>query len=482
MLKTDVLVIGAGAVGSAISRELSKYKLKVICVDKSPDIGGDASKSNSSIIHTGYDAAPGSLEARLVVAANPMYIRLTQELDVPFKWTGGLLPAFTDEEVAAFPAILDKAYKNGVFDIEYLSGKQVLEKEPEINPEVKAGLFLVREAVIDNFQWSVALAENANDNGVTFLLGAKVTAIHQEDGKITGAVTTAGEIQADYIVNAAALFCDEIAAMVGKNNYHVNPRKGQAYIVDRNTSCKVNHILYTMPNKMTKGKVVVPTVHGNYLVGPTAEDLPVDQKDNREVNREGLEQVERDIKRMLPNINLRDSITQFCGLRPNRNPEGVNIDVYDDLYGYVNISGVRSTGLTASVAIAKHVAHLFKEMGMPMEFQSGFNPIRKWIPRFNELPKDEQAALIQKNPLYGNVICRCETITEGEIVDAIHRPIPARSMDAIKRRLRPGMGRCQGGFCGPRVLDILARELNIPVEEVQKSNASGSYMVVGRVR
>ena len=479
MIKTDILVIGAGAVGCAIARELTKYNVKVLVVEKNEDVGGDASKSNSAIIHTGYDATPGTLESELVVAANPMYDKLTEDLDIPFERTGGILPAFNEEQFEKLPALKEKAFKNKVYDVEYLTGAQLLEMEPELNPLVKAGLYIPRESIIDPFLFVVALAENAQENGATFLLNTTVTNIKTAEGRVVGAETTAGDIEAKYIINAAGLHCDDIAQMVGKNDYYVNPRKGQFYILDKNTTCKVNHIVLPIPTKLTKGKLMCPTIHGNMLVGPTAEDLS--DKSDKSTNAEGLASIQAEVKLLIPKVNLRDTITQYSGLRPNRNPEGLHVDTYDDVKNYVNLSGVRSTGLTASVSLGKYVAQKLLEIGMPAAFNPNFEPKRKGIVRFHELTLSEREDIIRKNKLYGNVICRCETITEGEIVEAIHRQIPARSMDAIKRRLRAGMGRCQGGFCGSRVIEILARELKISTQEVNK-NKTGSYMITGKVR
>lgn len=479
LYQTDVLIIGAGAVGCAIARELTKYQLRVLVVEKNEDVGGDASKSNSAIIHTGYDASPGTLESQLVVAANPMYDKLTAQLDVPFQRVGAILPAITQEQFEKLPSLKEKAFRNRVYDVEYLSREALLEMEPNLNPEVKGGLYIPRESIIDPFLWVVALAENAQDNGASFLLNTKVTEILQEDGRVVGARTTAGDIQAQYIVNAAGLWCDEVAAMVGKADYTVNPRKGQFYILDKNTECRVEHIVLPIPTKLTKGKLVCPTIHGNMLVGPTAEDLT--DKEDKSTTAEGLASIAVDARNLVPNINLQDTITQYCGLRPNRNPEGLHVDTYEDVKNYVNLSGVRSTGLTASASLGKYVAQVLIEMGMPAQFNSDFNPIRTGIRRFPDLTREEQDRLVQENPLYGRVICRCETVTEGEIVEAIHRPIPARSMDAIKRRLRAGTGRCQGGFCGPKLVDILSRELGISPQEVRK-NQTGSYMVAGRTR
>jgi glycerol-3-phosphate dehydrogenase len=479
MYKTDVLIIGAGAVGCAIARELVKYNIKVLVVDKNEDVGGDASKSNSAIIHTGYDATPGTLESELVVAANPMYDKLTADLDIPFAKVGAILPAFTDEQFAQLPAILEKAFKNRVYDVETLTGAQLLAREPNLNPEVKGGLYIPREYIIDPFLMVVAYAENAHDNGADFLLGTEVTGIKTEGNSITGVITTAGEVKSRFIVNAAGLYNDKIAAMVGKNDYHVNPRKGQFYILDKKTSCKVNHIVLPIPTKLTKGKLMCPTIHGNMLIGPTAEDLL--DKEDYSTDAAGLASIREDVKKLIPGVRFEDTITQYSGLRPNRNPEGLNVDVYEDLKGYVNISGVRSTGITASAALGKYVTRMLINIGMPAEVKPDFIEKRKGIIRFNELDNEKRELLINDNPLFGKIVCRCETVTEGEIVEAIRRPLSARSMDAIKRRLRSGMGRCSGGFCGPQIIEILARELNIPVDEVNK-NLAGSYMVTGRVR
>lgn len=478
-MKTDVLVIGAGAVGTAITRELTKYKLDVVCVDMREDVGGDCSKSNSAVIHTGYDAKPGTLESELVVSANPVYDKLTSDLDIPFKRIGAVLPAVTDEQLNELPAIKEKAFKNKVYDIEFLSREQVLEMEPNVNPDVKGGLFIPRESIIDPFIYVVAMAENAVANGAKFLLNTKVTGIKKENGRVLGAETTKGYIEADYIVNAAGLYCDEVAAMVGKDDYKVIPRKGQFYILDKNTGCKVNHIVLPIPTATTKGKLMTPTIHGNMLVGPTAEDIS--DKLDKSTNTKGLEAISQDVKKLIPNVRLNDTITQFAGLRAARNPDGLNIDTYDDCKHYVNLSGVRSTGLTNSVSCGTYVANLLKNMGLKMEFKENFISKRKGITRICELTPEEQHKKILENPLYGNIVCRCETVTEGEIVDAIHSPIPATSVDAIKRRLRAGMGRCQGGFCGPKVIEIIARELGIEPKDVKKNNEN-SYMVCGKVK
>ncbi|MBQ8197776.1 MAG: FAD-dependent oxidoreductase, partial [Clostridia bacterium] len=368
---------------------------------------------------------------------------------------------------------------NHVYDVEFLTGEELLKIEPNLNPEVKGGLYIPRESIIDPFILVQALAENAYANGVEFMLNTRVTDIKTENGKIKSVITTAGEIETDYVINCAALYCDEIAAMVGKADYTVIPRKGQFYILDKNTSCQVEHIVLPIPTKVTKGKLMCPTIHGNMLVGPTAEDLP--DKTDKSTTAEGLESIAIDVRNLVPNVNLRDTITQYCGLRPNRNPEGLHVDLYDDLKGYVNLSGVRSTGLTLSVAMGKYVVQQILTDGAGYTLKSNFIKTRKGIIKFSEQPREVQDKLIKEKPLYGNVVCRCETITEQEILEAIHRPLGAKSVDGVKRRVRAGMGRCQAGFCGPKVIEILARELNKDATEVTKHNA-GSYMVTGKTR
>ena len=479
MRQTDVVVIGAGAVGCAIARELAKYRIRVLVVDKRDDVGGDASKSNSAIIHTGYDAAPGSLESQLVVAANPMYDQLCKDLDIPFSRIGAILPAFTQEQFEKLPAIKEKAFQNHVYDVEFLSREEILRLEPELNPEVKGGLHIPRESIIDPFILVQALAENACENGVEFLLNTEVTGILSEGEKIRAVETTAGEIGTRFVVNAAGLYCDEIAAMVGKADYYVQARRGQFFILDRNTSCQVRNIVLPIPTAVTKGKLMTPTIHGNMLVGPTAEDL--EDKEDTSTTREGLESIVTDVRHMIPGVNIRQTITQYSGLRPNRKPEGLHVDTYEDLYGYINLSGVRSTGLTLSVSMGKYVVELIRRAGVELLLREDFKAVRKGIPRFRDLSLEEQQALIRENPLYGNIVCRCESVTEGEVVEAIRRPLGARSVDAVKRRVRAGMGRCQGGFCGPRVLEILARELDVDMTAINK-NREGSYMVAEKIK
>ena len=480
MYQADIVIVGTGVVGCAIARELSRYDVKVLVVDKRDDVGGDASKSNSSIAITGFDCPPGSLEAALCHETRAQFDRVTQELDVPFRVCGALMPAITPEQMERLPAIYEEAMANGVTDVVYLTPQEILAKEPEINPAVLGGLYIPREAVIDPFLYVVALAENAAENGVEFLLRAEVTGITTENGTITAVETTAGTIRTKYVINAAGLFGDEVAQMAGEGEgYTVKPRKGQFFILDRNTPCKTEAVIYPIPTPTSRGKLLLQTVHGNMLLGPTAEDG--EDKFDHSTTAEELSGIERDCKALVPGIRVADTITQYSGLRPNRTPAGFHIAFGTKTVGYFEVGGVRSTGVSCSLGIARYVADEFRKAGVELKEKDSFTPTRRGIPRFSEADNQQRAQLIAADPLYGRVICRCETVTEGEIVEAIRRKPGATTVDGVKRRLRAGMGRCQGGFCGPKVMEILSRELGIPMEQVEK-NLPGSYLTVGPVR
>jgi len=474
MYNTDILVVGAGAVGIAIARELSKFNIDVMVVDKKDDVGGDASKSCSSCISTEFTLTPGTLESKICQCSRPLFDQLCRDLDVPLNYCGSITPAVNQEQFEKIPSILKKAFDNGVYDVEYRSREELLEMEPNLNPEVLGGVYSPRDTQINQFLLVVAQAENAAENGVEFLLDCKVEGIELEQGRVSLVRTTKGDIRTKYIVNAAGLGNDEIAGMVGECDYTVHPRKGQFYVLEKDTPVKVSHIILSIPLPQTRGKLIIPTVDGNILVGPTAEDLY--DKDDKKTTKEGLKEVEREARMLVPGLHMEDTITQFVGLRPAREPEGYNILVSEKARGYVGISGVRSSGLTGSLGIAKYTIQMMREAGLTLERKKGFKATRKGIVNFSKASDEERDRLIAEDPLYGHVICRCETVTESEIVQAIRRPVGARTVDAVKRRVRAGMGRCQGGFCGPQVLEILARELGVDAEEIRKRDGV-SYML-----
>lgn len=351
---------------------------------------------------------------------------------------------------------------------------KIMEMEPNINPCNLGGLYSPRDAQISQFMLVIAQAENAVANGVEVLLDCQVTGMDVADGKIEAVHTTKGDIRATWVVNCAGLYCDEIAKMVDECDFSVHPRKGQFFVLSKDTPVKVTHTIMSVPTPNSRGTLVIPTVDGNILVGPTAEDI--EDKTDKKTTKEGLDFVTKNALALIPGLHMEDTITQFVGLRPAREPEGYHILVSEKVHGYVGISGIRSSGLTVSLGIAKYTIHEMQKAGLELVRKEGFIRRREGIVKFSDKSDEEKNRLIEKDPLYGKIICRCEQITESEIVQAIHRPVGARTVDAVKRRVRAGMGRCQGGFCSPLVIEILARELGISPEEVRKRGGT-SYML-----
>lgn len=473
MVKTDILVIGAGAVGTAIAREFSKYKAKVVVCDKNDDVGGDASKSCSGLTSTSATMPVGTLECKIRTISHTMVDVLCRDLDIPIIHCGSIAPVLTDDQMEQVPKLLDKAWQNGVWDYEFLPREEILEMEPTLNPAIKGGIYSPRDSQINQFLMVAAEAENAAENGVEFLLDCEVTGIETRDGRVRLVRTTKGEIEATWVINAAGLYCDDIAKMVDECDFAVHPRKGEFYVLGHDTPVKVKHIISSVPTPKTRGVLVIPTTDDNLLVGPTADD--VEDKTDRKTTREGLEEVRTKALEMVPGLCFADTITQFVGARPARVPEGYHVLVSEKAKGYVGISGIRSTGLTASMALAKYVIHEMQGAGLSLERKVGWVRTRRGIVKFAGKTDEEKDALIAQDPLYGKIVCRCEQVTESEIVQAIRRPVGARTLDAVKRRVRAGMGRCQSGFCGPQVIEILARELGIPECDVRKR--AGAYML-----
>ena len=476
--QTDVVIIGAGAIGVALARELSRFEVDVLVIDRLNDVGGDASKSNSAIIHTGFDAPPGSLESAMVVHANPMYDNLCRDLDIPFQRVGAILVAVTEEEQAELPHILEKAHANYMYDVAPLTASQVRQMEPAVTSQVKAGLYVPRESIIDPFLLVVAQAENAATNGVSFMTSCEVIGLQheQDDFRVE---TTQGDIRARWVVNAAGLFSDRISGFLGIEDFCVHPRRGQFHVLDRSAPLGIQHIILPVPTKISKGKLLTPSVYGNWLAGPTAEEL--EDKFSHNTTAEGLEEIVRDVQKLIPTVTSELAITQYAGLRPVRIPEGYHFRAFARFPGYLELSGIRSTGVTASLAVARHACHQLAAMGLLLHPKESFIATRKGISCFRDADHHTREKLIEQNPLYACMICRCETVTEAEVVQAIRRHPGARDVDGIKRRVRAGLGRCQAGFCGIRIPQILARELGMPLEQITKKGA-GSELFIGHIK
>ena len=463
----DVVVIGGGIVGTAVLRELSKYDLKCILVEKEPDLAMGTTKANSAILHAGFDAPTGSLKAITNVRGNKLYHELEQELDLDIKWTGSLVAATTDEEMATLQELLERGKANGVEGLKILSREEVLQKEKNLT-SVKGALWAPSAGVCWPFGAALAFARCAVQNGAEVMRDCRVLGFIKEDGRITGVETSQGVIKTKYVVNAAGVYADEIAKLAGDESFTITPRKGEYILFDK-TACSslVFGVVFPTPTKKSKGILVCTTTHGNTFIGPNAQDM--EDKEDHAVTAEGMNEIIASARKLIPNLPMGAAITEFSGLRAVSSTGDFIIGA-SAVAGLYNAAGMQSPGLTAAPAVAEMLAEaIVKDSGA--KAKADFKAELPKKPVFNRLNWDKQAELIKENSLYGRVICRCETITEAEIIEAIHESCGARTVDGVKRRTRAGMGRCQGGFCGPRVTQILARELNIPVPEVLKERA-----------
>lgn len=469
----DVAVIGAGIIGCSIARALSRYRLGTVLIEKEPDVADCTTKANSAIIHAGYDAKPGTLKARFNALGNPMYDKLCEELDVPFKRVGSLVLAFGDEDMETIKKLYEQGIANGISGMEIWDKAKVIEMEPRVNKEVTGALYAATCGIVGPMELAIALAENAADNGVEVLLDSEVAAIKkQEEGYRI--YTKDNVIAARYVINCAGLHADAINSMVSEERFTISPRRGEYNIFDKSAKDVVKTVVFPCPSRLGKGILVSPTVHGNLLIGPNAEDL--EDKEAFDTTSKGLQFIREGAERSVPDLPYNLIITGFSGLRARCERDDFIIEEAPDAKGFINVAGIESPGLTSSPAIAEYVAGLLAGICGGLEEKEDYNPRRRRQIRFSELSEAERKELVEKEPRYGRVICRCETVTEGEIVDAIHRKVGARTLDGVKRRVRPGSGRCQGGFCGPRVMEILARELGRDIRDIVKDR-KGSYVL-----
>ena len=476
----DVAIIGAGVIGSAIARELSRYQANICVIEREEDVCNGTSKANSAIIHAGFDAKPGSLKAKLNVRGNELMDHLSKELDIPFTRNGSLVVCTKDQDRSGLDELLEKAALNGVPGCRIIEREELIKMEPNLSDDVTCALYAPTGGIVCPFHMTMAFAENACMNGVSFFLNTKVTDIQKsEEGYTIKTLHTDSNVeelfQAKVVINAAGVYADELNNMVSENKLHITARKGEYCLLDKDAGTHVSHTIFQLPSKMGKGVLVSPTVHGNLLVGPTA--LDVEDKEALNTTGEGLGSLAGTSALSVKNVPMRQVITSFAGLRAHEDGNDFVLGEAADAKGFVNVAGIESPGLSSAPAIGEMVATLVKEM-LSLSETPHFNGKRKGILRPETLSLEERNALIKDQPAYGNIICRCEMITEGEIMDAIHRPLGARSLDGVKRRTRAGMGRCQSGFCSPRTMEILEREVPLSMFDITK-NGVGSNLVYG---
>ena len=459
----DVAIIGGGVVGGMIARTLASYKLSICILEKAHDVATGASAANSAIVHAGYDAKEGSLKAKLNVRGSRLMPNVCKELGVKYKNNGSLVIGFNEEDREALEALLVRGNKNGVEGLCILEKDELHTLEPNLSPDVLCALYAPTGAIVCPYELTIASIGNAMDNGANLELDFAVNKI-QDLGSHYEIFSDKGTVSARYVINAAGVFSDEIAKMVGDDSFTIQPRRGEYVLLDKECGSLVKNTIFRTPGKMGKGILVSPTVDGNLITGPTGVDI--EDKLDKSTTSEGLAFVMQQSNENTTGIPFGKSITSFCGLRAVGSVGDFIIN--NPLPRFVNVAGIESPGLSSAPAIAEMVVELLDKAGLTLEKNPNFNPIREATHAFRESTIEEKNAIIAKDPTYGHIICRCEGVSEGEILAAIRQNPRPRDLDGVKRRTRAQMGRCQGGFCSPYIVELLAQEMNIPYEEVTK--------------
>lgn len=470
----DVAVIGAGVVGAAAARELSRYDLSICVLEKEEDVCSGTSKANSGIVHSGYDARPGSLKARFNVEGNGRMEQLSRDLDFDFVRNGSLVLCFDEKDTGNLKELLERGKANGVPGLRFLSGDEARGIEPNLTDKVVAALYAPTGGIVCPFGLTIALAENAYENGAEFRFLTEVSEIQKEEGGYV-LKTGKGDIKSRFVVNAAGVYADKFHNMVSGRKLHITPRKGDYCLLDKEAGTHVSHTVFQLPGAYGKGVLVSPTAHGNLLIGPTA--VNVEDRTDTATTAGELEEILEKTRLSVKDIPYRQVITSFSGLRASESGGDFIVGEAEDAEGFFDAAGIESPGLTSAPAIGSYLADLIAARAQAGE-KENFISTRRGIPRPASMDREDWIRLIRERPDYGTIVCRCENVSEGEIVDSINRPLGAVSLDGIKRRVRQGMGRCQAGFCTPRTMEILSRELGIPMEEICK-NAPGSRMMTG---
>lgn len=470
----DIVIIGGGVVGCSIARELSKYKLKVALLEKEVELAFGVSKSNSGIIHPGTQTKAGSLKGKLCVEGNILIRKIAKELGIDFQEVGELIVAFSKDDISKLEEVKVEAEKLGVKNMRIVDQRWLKKNEPNLSRDVVAALFIPSAGIISPYRMAYDLSENAAKNGVEIFKDNEVEDIVFNSENDFDLKTSQQVFKARYVINAAGLFADEISAMVGVKDLKITPRKGQEFLLDKKTENIVNHIIFPLPTKTSKGVLVIKTSDGNPMIGPTAWD--VEDKQDLCTDDEGLKEVLSSVKRMVPSINSGDIIAYFAGLRPVAGDDFI-IRHEPSVPGFVNAAGIQSPGLTAAPAIAKMVCSILKKNGLKLSRKMNFKKYRKETTHLFKITSSKARKLIKENESYGDIVCRCEMVSRKEIEDAIDRG--ATTLDGIKFRTRAQAGRCHGGFCTTRILKILAEKLNVPVTEITK-RGKGSLIVKGK--
>ncbi len=477
MREFDVVVIGAGVVGALAARALTKYDISVGILERGNDAASGATRSNSAIVHAGFDAKPGTLKAKLNVRGVELMEQVCGELSVPYWNNGSLVVAFSNQEMETLEVLKKRGETNGVEKLSVIDKVRLKELEPHISEEAVGALLAETAGLVCPYELAIAAVENAVTNGGEFIRGCEVQGIAQGDSSFV-LDTTAGKIKAKYIINAAGVRSGLVAQMIGDDSIDIVVRHGDYYLLDRGVGDLVTYTIFQCPSEMGKGVLVAPTVEGTLIVGPSANDI--DDFDDTATTPEGLRFVLENAQRSIPEVSLRNAITSFSGNRAHPTTDDFIIGVSEKSSRFINAAGIESPGLTAAPAIAEMIEQIFLGIA-EVSLKDNYNSRRPEPVRFRTMTSEQRRELIKRDPAYGRIICRCEMITEGEIRDAIRAPAGARDVDGVKRRTRAGMGRCQGGFCGPKVVEILARELNIQKEEITKFGG-GSRVLGGRTQ
>ncbi|HFF9316992.1 TPA: NAD(P)/FAD-dependent oxidoreductase [Clostridium perfringens] len=466
----DIILIGAGVVGCSIARELSKYNLDVLVVEKNSDVSEGVSKGNSGIVHAGYNEKIGTLKAKLNIEGNKMFDDLSRDLQFPFKRNGAFILAFSDKDMKTLESLKEKGEKLGIEGLEILTREEALNIEPNLNKEIVGVLNVKTSGIVSPYEMTIALAENAAENGVEFKLNSKVTSIEKisEGYKVT--LNNKEIVNGKLIINASGLEGAFLNNLVSMSKREINPVKGEYCLFDKVAGAMINKTLFQVPSKLSKGVLVTPTAEGNLLVGPNA----VEGK-TLETSREGIDEILDKSKKSVEELPLARILNTFSGIRPKTKGGDFIIEEVEDAKNFINVIGIDSPGLTAAPAIGVYVVNMIKDK-LDLIEKKNFKKTREKIARFAELSLEEKNRLIKEKPAYGHMVCKCEFVTEGEIVEAIHRPIKALTVDAIKRRTRASMGGCQGIGCTLPISKILSRELGIDISDINK-NSEGSPVI-----